>query len=84
MDFIIYLKITSKVSDLWSTGVAQSVKELTLGFSSGQDFKVCESETCVEFYFDSVEPGWDSLPLSLSLSLSLSAPLPPTLSLSNK
>ena len=58
--------------------VAQSVKPLSLGFSSGQDPQFCEFEPWTGFCADSVEPVWDSvspslsLPLLHSLSLSLS------------
>ena len=55
--------------------VAQSVKHLTLGFSSGHDLEVHEFEPRIRLCTDSVEPAWDlSLPLSLpfpQLSLSL-------------
>ena len=52
--------------------VAQSVKCLTLDFSSGHDLAVRETEPCVELYADSGEPAWDSLSLSLSFCPSLS------------
>ena len=63
---------------IWGTWVAQWVKHPTLHFGPGHDLTVCESETRVWLRADSVEPAWDSLPLSLllpcsySLSLSLS------------
>ena len=58
--------------------VAQSVKHLTLGFSSGHDLAVCEFEPHIGLSAGSTEPAWDSLspslaafsPLVLSLSLS--------------
>ena len=50
---------------LW---VAQSVKQLTLGFGSGHDLMFGETEPHVRLCTDSIEPGWDSLsPLSLPL-----------------
>ena len=54
--------------------MVQSVKGLTLGFSSGHDLTVCEFEPHVGPGADSAEPAWDSLsvttPLTLSVSLS--------------
>ena len=47
--------------------MAQSVKHLTLGFSSGHDVMVHEIEPLVGLHADSTEPAWDSLPLSLLL-----------------
>ena len=69
-----------------STWVAQSVKYLTLGFSSDRDLimiRSCGFEPCIRLYGDNMEPAWNSLPVSLfhhsshicvlfSLSLSLS------------
>ena len=52
--------------------MAQLVKPLTLGFSSGHGLTVRGPEPQVGFCADSAEPAWDSL--SLSLFLSLSAP----------
>ena len=52
--------------------MAQSVKCLTLGFSSVCDLTVHEFKPHIELHADSVDPAWDSL--SLLLSLSLSAP----------
>ena len=49
--------------------VAQSVKHLTLDFSSGQDLVVHETEPHVGLCAISTEPAWDSLSPSLSLSL---------------
>ena len=57
------------------TWVAQLVKLLTLGFSSGRDLVVLEIEPDVGLCTDSTEPAWDSLPPSLS------APPPVSLSL---
>ena len=48
----------------------QMVKCLTLGFSSGHDFTVCEFKPRFGFCADSAGLAWDSL------SPSLSAPLP--------
>ena len=45
--------------------VAQSLKHLTLGFSSGHDLMVHEFEPHIGFCADSVEPAWDSLSPSL-------------------
>ena len=61
--------------DAW---VAQSVKHLTLDFSSGHDLMVYEFEPHVGLHFESVEPAWNSLSPSLSASPLLS------LSLKNK
>ena len=46
---------------------AQSVKHLTLDFSSGHDLMVREIELHIRLRAVSMEPAWDSLPLSLSL-----------------
>ena len=56
--------------------MAQSVKHLTLGFSSGHDLTVHEFEPRVGLCANSVKPAWDSLsslsdPLLLALNLSL-------------
>ena len=59
----------------WGAWVAQSVKHLTLDFSSGHDLMVHEIEPHCGLCADSVEPAWDSL------SPSLSAPPMHTLSL---
>ena len=48
--------------------MAQLVKCLTLGFSSGQDLTVCEMETCIGLHTDGAESAGDSLSLPLSLS----------------
>ena len=48
--------------------MAQSVKHLTLDFSSGNDLMVCWMEPQVGLQADSVEPAWDSLFPSLSAS----------------
>ena len=48
--------------------VAQSVKCLTLGFSSGHDLRVFGIGPHIGLCADSAEPAWDSPPLSLSLS----------------
>ena len=47
-----------------STWVALSVKCTTLGFSSGHDVRGHGFEPKVGLCVDSVEPAWDSLPLS--------------------
>ena len=47
--------------------MAESVKHLTLDFSSGHDLTVRESEPCIRFHTVSVEPAWDSLSPSLTL-----------------
>ena len=56
--------------------MAQPVKRPTLGFGSGHDLMVCEFESHVRLYVESVEPAWDFLSPSLSapplLALSLS------------
>ena len=56
--------------------MAQSVKHLTLDFSSGHDPTLHEFEPHVRFWADSVEPACDSL------APFLSAPTPLTLSIS--
>ena len=48
-----------KKDDMRGDWLTQSVKHLTLGFSSGHDLTV---------HADSSEPAWDSLSLSLSPS----------------
>ena len=48
--------------DAW---VAQSVKHLTLDFSSGHDI-IHEFESCIRLCADNVEPAWDSVSLSAS------------------
>ena len=49
---------------LWGAWVSQSVKPLTLGFSSGHDLPVRGLRPNVGLCTDSAEPAWDSLPLS--------------------
>ena len=56
----------------WSTWVAQSVKGLTLGFSSGHNLTVCEFKPCIRFCAGRAEPVQDSLCPSPILSLTLS------------
>ena len=51
----------------WGAWVAQSVKRLTLDFSSGYDLTVCEIEPSIELCADGTEPAWNSFSLSLSL-----------------
>ena len=41
--------------------MAQSVKCLTLDFSSGHDLTVQGFEPCIGLCTDSAEPAWDSL-----------------------
>ena len=48
------------------TWVAQSVKHLTLDFSSGHDLPVRGFKPCIRLHADSVEPALDSLSLPLS------------------
>ena len=48
--------------------VAQSVKPPILGFSSGHDLTVRESEPHIGLHSDSTEPAWDSLSPSLHAS----------------
>ena len=54
--------------------MAQLVKRLTLGFSSGHDLRVVRSSPTLGSVLSEVS-AWDSLPLPLPL------PLPPVLSL---
>ena len=63
-------------------GCAWVVKHLTPGFSLGHDLMVHEFKPHIGPCTDSVEPTWDSLPLSLSLSLFLPLLLMLSLSLS--
>ena len=61
----------------WGASVAQSVKHLTLGFSSDHDLTGREFQPQIGLSADGAEPAWDSLSLShcpscISLSLSLS------------
>ena len=51
--------------------MAQSVKCLTLHFSSGHDLKVCGFEPCIGLRAGSKEPAWDSLSALPWRSLSL-------------
>ena len=46
--------------------MAQSLKDPTLGFSSGHDLMVCEFKPRMGLWADSREPAWDSLSLPLS------------------
>ena len=46
--------------------MAQLVRRLTFGFSSGHDLMVCEFEPHVGLQADSMEPAWDSFSPSLS------------------
>ena len=46
--------------------MAQLVKCLTLGFSSGHDLRVRGFEPCEGLCADSTEPAWDSLSPSIS------------------
>ena len=50
--------------------MVQSLKHLTLHFSSGQDLMVRELKPRVRLCADSEEPAWDSLSLSLPLPCS--------------
>ena len=53
-------------TDYWGAWVAQSVKHLTLDFSSSHDLMVHEIEPCAGLHTDSTEPAWDSTSPSLS------------------
>ena len=46
--------------------MAQSVKRVTLDFSSGHDIIVHEFKPCVGLRADGTEPAWDSFSPSLS------------------
>ena len=65
------------MAQMRGTWVAQSVKQLTLGFSSAHNLLVHGIKLHVELCTDNVEPAWDSLSPSLcpsptgTLSLSL-------------
>ena len=52
--------------------MTQSVKHLTLDFSSGHDITVHEFEPHIGLCADSAEPAWDPLSPSLSASPLLS------------
>ena len=52
--------------------MAQSVKRLTPGFSSGHDLILHEFEPCIGLCASSMNPAWTSLSICLSASLSLS------------
>ena len=58
-----------KKREIWGSWVAQSVKRLILGFSSGRDLTVREFEPRIGLSADGVEAAWDSLSFPLSLSL---------------
>ena len=60
---------TLKICNTWGAWVAQSVKHLTLGFSSSHDLTVREFQPHVGLWTDSVEPALDSLSPLLSLLL---------------
>ena len=62
----------------WGTWVTQSVKHVTLDFSSGHDLTISEIKPYFGLCTNSAKPAWDSLSLSLSISLPL--PPPPALS----
>ena len=76
MDSFNNLQLLLKIKGGLLDGVAQSVKHLTLGFSSRHDLTVCGFEPHIRLCADSTEPAWDSVSLSLcpspALSLSLS------------
>ena len=55
----------------WGAWVAQSIKHLTLDFSSGHDLVVRVFKPLVWLHTDGAEPAWDSFSFLLSL------PLPP-------
>ena len=60
--------MVGKTLDMRGAWVAQSVKHLTLDFSSGHDLTVHEIEPRVGLCTDRVEPAWIlSLPLFLPL-----------------
>ena len=70
MAFLRARKVT--VGGAW---VAQLNKRLILGFGSGHDLAVCETEPRLRLCADSEEPAWDSLstaPLSAPILLTLS------------
>ena len=52
-------------ASMWGAWVTQSVKHLTLDFSSDYDLMVCEIEPHIGLLADSAEPAWDSLSLFL-------------------
>ena len=63
---VVYLCIKYKHFRIHKTvraWVAQSVKPLTLDFSSSHDLTVCEFQPHVRLCTDSAEPAWDSLSL---------------------
>ena len=54
-----------KRENTWSTWVAQSVKCLTVAFSSGHDLTVYEFEPHIWLCADITESAWDSLSFCL-------------------
>ena len=57
-------KFLLRLSDAWSPWVAQLVKRLTIGFGSGHDCTVSGFKPHTGLHAGSVEPAFDSLPLS--------------------
>ena len=57
------LSLKTKNGGTW---VAQWVKRPTLGFGSGRDLTVCESEPRIRLHAGGTDPAWDSLPPCLS------------------
>ena len=57
--------LSFKINKLRDTLVAQSVKCLTLGFSSGHDLSVHGFKPRIGLSADSAEPAWDSVSLFL-------------------
>ena len=55
-----------KILTSWGTWVAQSVKLLTLDFSSDHDLMAHEFQPYIGLCTGSVEPAWDALSLPLS------------------
>ena len=45
--FIVFIYVYVHYKPTWDTLVAQSIKYLTPGFSSGHDLMGCETEPCV-------------------------------------
>ena len=59
----------AKTLHLWGVWVAQSVKHLNLGFSSGHDLTVGEFKPRIGLHAVNAALAWDSVFLSLSLVL---------------
>ena len=62
----VFIKVLIKKIAERGTWVAQSVKHLTLGFSSGNDLTVCGFEPHEGLCANGAEPAWDFLSAPLT------------------